>query len=220
MSQHLVNMIRRGQKAEIADLVKEEPGAAHARDAQGVSLLMWSIYARQPEITACLRAAAGDLDVFEAAALGDCARLRQVIAADAMQVWAVSGDGWAPLHLACAFAGPDAVKCLLEHGAHAHQYSHNPQHNQALHAAIALSGSEETVKLLLDAGADPNAVQAGGFTPLHQAAAAGKAGIIELLLRHGARADARCDQGMLPIDYARERGHAEAIEALQAASAG
>jgi ankyrin repeat protein len=219
MSQHLVNMIRRGQKAEIADLVKEEPGAARTRDAQGVSLLMWSIYARQTEITACLRAAAGDLDVFEAAALGDCARLRQIIAEDAMQVWAVSGDGWAPLHLACAFAGTDAVKCLLEHGAHAHQYSHNPQHSQPLHAAIALGGSEETIQLLLDAGADPNAVQAAGFTPLHQAAAAGKAAIVRLLLRHGARADVRCDQGKLPIDYARERGHAEVIEALQSAHA-
>lgn len=217
MSQQLVNMIRRGQKAEIADIVKEEPGAARARDAQGVSLLMWSVYARQPEITECLRAAAGDLDVFEAAALGDCARLHELIAADAMQVWSVAGDGWAPLHLACAFAGPEAVKLLLEHGAHTHQYSHNPQHNQALHAAVALGNQADTVLLLLEAGADVNAVQAGGFTPLHQAAAAGNTGIVNLLLRYGARADVRCDQGKLPIEYAQERKHIAVIEALQAA---
>jgi uncharacterized protein len=216
MSQQLVNMIRRGQKAEIADLIREEPDAARARDAQGVSLLMWSVYVGQPEITQCLQPAVGDLDVFEAAALGDCARLREIIAADAMQVWAVSGDGWAPLHLACAFASPDAVRLLLEHGAHAHQYSHNPQHNQALHAAIALGNSDETIRLLLDAGADVNAAQAGGFTPLHQAAAAGKAELIKLLLSRGARADARCDQGKLPIDYAHERGHTNVIEALEA----
>ena len=210
-----MNMIRRGQKAEIADIVREEPGAARTRDAQGVSLLMWSIYLRQPEITQCLQPAAGDLDVFEAAALGDCTRLHEIIAADAMQVWAVSGDGWAPLHLACAFAGPDAVRLLLEHGAHTHQYSHNPQHNQPLHAAIALSHSEEAVGLLLDAGADVNATQAGGFTPLHQAAAAGKAELVKLLLSRGARTDARCDQGKLPIDYARERRHANAVEILE-----
>ncbi len=216
MSQQLVNMIRRGQKAEIAALVAEEPGAAKARDAQGVSVLMWSVYSRQAEIMECLRAAAGELDVFEAAALGDCPRLKEILTADAMQVWTVSGDGWAPLHLAAAFAGPAAVKLLLEHGAHAHQYSHNPQHNQPLHAAIALGDSEETILLLLEAGADVNAVQAGGFTPLHQAAAAGKANLVRLLLANGARPDRRCDQGKLPLDYAQERGHTAAVEALEA----
>jgi len=214
MSQHLLNMIRRGQKAEITALVAEVPAEAQARDAQGVSMLMWSVYTRQPEITDCLRAAAGDLDVFEAAALGDGTRLHEILAADAMQVWAVSGDGWAPLHLAAAFAGPAAVRLLLEHGAHAHQCSHNPQRNQPIHAAIALGDSEETIRLLLEAGADVNATQAGGFTPLHQAAAAGRLELVKLLLENGARPDARCDQGKLPADYARERGHAAIAEAL------
>ncbi len=201
-------MIRRGQQAEIAALVAETPAAAQTRDAQGVSMLMWSVYTRQPGVIECLRAAAGELDVFEAAALGDGARLEAILAGDAMQVWAVSADGWAPLHLAAAFAGPDAVRLLLEHGAHAHQFSHNPQRNQPLHAAIALGDSLETIELLLDAGADVNATQAGGFTPLHQAAAAGKQGVVALLLRNGARKDVRCDQGKLPADYAGERGHA------------
>jgi uncharacterized protein len=213
MSQHLLNMIRRGQTAEITALVAEEPAAARARDAQGVSMLMWSIYTRQPQITECLRGAGGELDVFEAAALGECARLHEIVSRDAMQVWAVSADGWAPLHLAAAFAGPDAVRMLLEHGAHAHQVSHNPQRNQALHAAIALGDSLETIQLLLEAGADVNAAQTGGFTPLHQAAAAGKPELVALLLENGARPDALCDQGKLARDYAIERGH-EAVVAL------
>jgi uncharacterized protein len=214
MSQHLLNMIRRGQTAEIAALVAEAPAAARSRDAQGVSMLMWSVYTRQPQITDCLRAAAGELDVFEAAALGDCERLRAILAADAIQVWAVSPDGWAPLHLASAFAGPEAVKLLLEHGAHAHQVSHNPQKNQPLHAAIALGDSAETILLLLEAGADVNATQAGGFTPLHQAAAAGKQDLVGVLLENGARRDTTCDQGKSAGDYARERGHAGVVELL------
>jgi uncharacterized protein len=113
MSQHLLNMIRRGQTAEIAALLAESPTTARARDAQGVSMLMWSIYSRQPEIAKSLRAAAGELDLFEAAALGDCSRLREILGSDAMQVWAVSADGWTPLHLAAAFAGPDTVRLLL-----------------------------------------------------------------------------------------------------------
>jgi uncharacterized protein len=214
MSQHLLNMIRRGQAAEIAALVAETPAAARSRDAQGVSMLMWSIYSRQPEITKCLHAAARELDVFEAAALGDCARLQEIVAGDAMQVWAISADGWAPLHLAAAFAGPDTVRLLLEHGAHTHQISHNPQRNQPLHAAIALGDSQETILLLLEAGADVNATQAGGFAPLHQAAAAGKRELVAVLLENGARRDTRCDQGKLPSDYARERGHGAIAELL------
>ena len=214
MSQHLLNMIRRGQAAEIVALVAETPAAARARDAQGVSMLMWSIYSRQPEITRCLHAASGDLDIFEAAALGDCSRLLQIVAADAMQVWAISPDGWAPLHLSAAFAGPDAVRLLLKHGAHAHQVSHNPQRNQPLHAAIALGDSPETILLLLEAGANVNATQAGGFTPLHQAAAAGKRDLVALLLENGARRDSCCDQGKMPADYARERGHAAVVDLL------
>jgi hypothetical protein len=214
MSQLLLNMIRRGQKADIAALVAEVPAEAQARDAQGVSMLMWSIYTRQPEITGCLRPLAGDLDVFEAAALGDCSCLRAILAGDATQVWAVSGDGWAPLHLACAFAGPETVKLLLEHGAHAHQVSHNAQRNQPLHAAIMLGESAETVRLLLEAGANVNATEAGGFTPLHQAAAAGNLEILAVLLENGARRDMRCDQGKLPGDYARERAHVAVAELL------
>ena len=215
MSQHLLNMIRRGQQAEIAALVAEAPAAARARDAQGVSMLMWSVYTRQPGIIDCLLAAAGELDVFESAALGDCKRLEAILAADAMQVWTVSADGWAPLHLAAAFAGPDAVRLLLEHGAHAHQCSRNPQRNQPIHAAIALGNSLETVELLLEAGADVNATQAGGFTPLHQAAAAGKLDTVAFLLKNGARKNVRCDQGKLPLDYARERGYAAVAELLE-----
>lgn len=215
MSQHLLNLIRRGQKAEIASILAESPAAARARDAQGVSMLLWSVYSRQPDITGILRSQAGDLDVFEAAALGDCERLRELLAFDAMQVWSVSADGWAPLHLASAFAGPDAVRLLLEHGAHAHQVSHNPQRNQPLHAAIALGHSTETICLLLEAGADVNATQAGGFTPLHQAAAAGKRELVAVLLDRGARRELRCDQGKSALDYARERGHAEVLAVLQ-----
>lgn len=214
MSQHLLNMIRRGQTADIAALVAETPAAARARDAQGVSVLMWSIYTRQPEITDCLRPLAGELDVFEASALGDCVRLHEILAADVLQARAISSDGWAPLHLAAGFASPDAVQLLLEHGAHAHQISHNPQRNQALHAVIALGNSPETILLLLAAGADVNATQAGGFTPLHQAAAAGKRELVMLLLENGARRDAVCNQGKRPGDYARERNHAGVVELL------
>jgi hypothetical protein len=62
MSQLFLNMIRRGEIAEIAAAVEETPDLARSRDAQGVSALLWSVYTRQPLIRDVLRARAGELD--------------------------------------------------------------------------------------------------------------------------------------------------------------
>lgn len=214
MSQHFFDLIRQGKTAEIAQAVEAQPSVAQSRDAQGISALMLAIYTQQPVIRDFLLASLQDLDIFEAAAVGNCERLRQLIAEDAMAARAVSPDGWTPLHLAAAFAGPEPVTLLLEHGAHIHQPSHNPMRNQPLHACIALNNSVEVVRVLLEGGADVNATQHGGYTPLLQAAAAGKKDIALLLLEYGARPDCACDRGKLPADYARERGHLELAEIL------
>jgi uncharacterized protein len=218
MSQLFLNMIRRGETAEIAAAVEETPELARCRDAQGVSALMWSIYTHQPMIRDFLhnqlRAGAVDLDIHEAAALGDCERLHVLIASDAMAARVVSADGWPPLHLSAAFGTPQAVELLLEHGAHVHQVSHNAMRNQALHACIALGNSVDSIRLLIIAGANVNATQSGGYTPLHQAAANGNASVVALLLESGADKAARCDQGKTPADYARERGHTAVAAAL------
>jgi uncharacterized protein len=209
MSQHFLNLIRKGETAEIAAAVEETPDLAICRDAQGVSALMWSVYMKQPLIRDYLRERVDGLDVFEAAALGDCDQLGAWIASDATLARSVSADGWPPLHLSSAFAGPETVAFLLEHGAHVHQVSHNPLRNQALHACIALGNSVVSVRLLLDAGADVNMTQAGGFAPLHQAAANGNKDVVLLLLERGADRTACCDQGKTAAGYASERGHSD-----------
>ncbi len=214
MSQHFLNLIRKGETAEIAAAVEQTPELARCRDPQGVSALMWSVYTGQPVIRDFLRQHAGDLDISEAACLGDCECLQKLIASDAMLARAVSGDGWPPLHLSAAFAGPDAVMLLIEHGAHIHQVSHNPLRNQALHACIALGNSIEVARMLVEAGADVNATAAGGYTPLHLAASSGKREIVLLLLERGANREACCDQGKRPAEYARERGHTDVAALL------
>jgi ankyrin repeat protein len=216
MSQHFFDLIRKGKTAEIAEAVEAQPTLAKSRDAQGISALMLAVYTQQPMIRDYLLTRLDTLDIFEAAAVGNCARMHALISADAMNARAISPDGWTPLHLAAAFAGPEAITLLLEHGAHVHQPSHNPQRNQPLHACIALNHTVEAVRALLVAGADVNATQHGGYTPLLQAAAAGKKDLVTLLLENGARVDCRCDQGKSAADYARERGHTELAELLTA----
>jgi ankyrin repeat protein len=214
VSQRFLNLIRGGQTAEVAAAVEEDRSLLTCRDAQGVSAFLWSIYNQQPLIRDYLLTHLQALDIFEGSALGDCTRLEPLLRQDPMLVHATSADGWAPLHLAAGFGGLQATALLLAHGAHVHRFSHNPMRNQPLHACIALSRDPGTVGILIAQGADVNMAQAGGYTPLHQAAAAGLVEVITILLEAGAKPDMRCDQGKTPADYARERGHEGVLRAL------
>src|SRR4051812_45471566 len=61
-----------------------------------------------------LRAGRAQLDVHEAAALGDVPRLAALLDEDAALVEAWSADGAQPLHFAAFFGYPDACRLLLE----------------------------------------------------------------------------------------------------------
>lgn len=88
------------------------------------------------------------------------------------------------------------------------------------HLALSLAadfGHVEIVRLLLDAGEDPNRYNPMGghshTTPLHQAAAAGHDEVVRLLVERGGRVDLKdiLWRGT-PADWARHEGRTE-IEA-------
>jgi ankyrin repeat protein len=60
----------------------------------------------------------------------------------------------------------------------------------------------------LDAGADPNAKQSGGWTPLHAAAMNGNLELVELLLARGADPGAANDDRATVLSLAEEKGDA------------
>lgn len=219
MSQQFLKLIQRGATAEIADAVADDPSLLTWRDAQGVSALLWSIYTSQQLVRDYLLAqksqAGSDLDIFEAAAGGDAASLRKCLSAEPELAQSFAGDGWSPLHLAAAFGTPEAVRILLENGAPVDAVSKNPQTNQPLHAALALGRNPESVSLLLNAGADPNARQTAGFTPIFSAAAANRRDLIEILIARGADPAIPNDFGQTSAGFARERGHAELADWLE-----
>lgn len=214
MSQNFLNIVRAGTPEEIHAAVDANPDLARTRDAQGVSALMWAVYSGRKDVRDYLRSGLGELDIFEAAACADCDRLRELLGEDVTRARAVSGDGWTPLHLAAAFGDAETVHVLLEHGAHVHQISHNPMRNQALHACLALGRNRESVRMLIECGADVRQSQGGGFTPLHQAAVCGDAELVMMLLVAGADKSVRSDDGRTPSEYARDRGHAALAEIL------
>jgi uncharacterized protein len=162
-----------------------------------LSPLMQALYEGRTEEAQSLAAARSDLDVFEAAAIGDVDRLRVLLDADPPLSTAWSDDGFTPLHLAAFFGHPEAARLLVERGADLEARSTNEQvalDAAPMHSASA-AGQLEVCRVLLDAGADVNAVQHGGYTALLDAAANGNDKLVEFLLERGADRTARLDDG-------------------------
>jgi ankyrin repeat protein len=84
-----------------------------------------------------------------------------------------------------------------------------------LHLA-SFFGSEEMARILLDGGADPNAVARNPMAvqPLHSAAASRAVGIIRMLLDRGADANARQRGGWTPLHAAAMFGDCLLVELL------
>lgn len=160
-----------------------------------LSPLMQALYEGKPELARELAAARSDLDVFEAAAIGDLDRLRALLDEDPSLATAWSDDGFTPLHFAAFFGHPAAARLLAERGADLEARSTNEQfalHARPLHSAAA-AGQREVCEVLLDAGADVNAVQHGGYTALFEARQNGDDELVQLLLERGADPTAQLD---------------------------
>ena len=69
------------------------------------------------------------------------------------------------------------------------------------------------------AGADPDARQSGGWTPLHAAARNGDLASVAMLLEAGADPSATNDEGAAVLEMAHASGDAATVEAIAAALA-
>ena len=145
---------------------------------------MQALY-RGDDDTARRLAEDAELDVFEAAALGEVERLRALLGADATLAQARSDDDFTPLHYAAFFDGPDTAWLLVDNGADVNAFADNELGVHPLNSAAA-AGQREVAAILLDHGADPNAPTRRGFSPLDAADANGDEKLAALLRSQGA----------------------------------
>lgn len=122
-------------------------------------------------------------------------------------------DGQPALHWAVR-NGKDVMAQLLI----THRAELNRKHNKATPLYWSVVDNRPVLtKLLLDAGADPNATYEGEeWTPLHKAAHDGKAQAMQMLIAAGANRSLRNNAGKTPDDLAREREQRLAAEAAAA----
>jgi len=199
-------------------LLSADAEALGYRAPNGSSLLSLTAYMRHPELAELILRRGVQPDVFEASALGDLEAVREAVRAKPEDANACAPDGFYPLSLASYFGHRRVVEFLLKSVADVHAAARNAQKVTALHAG-ASGGDLEIVAMLLEAGADPNARQEGGFVPPHSAAQTGNTPLVELLLKHGAKADARNNKGKTPGDVAEEAKHPELAARLRGVKA-
>jgi ankyrin repeat protein len=156
----------------------------------------------------------GALSIHEAAALGVVPRIETLLAENPAAVNAWASDGFQPLGLACFFGRRDAASLLLARGGDLNLPSRNSQRVMALHAALA-GPTPDIARSLIDAGADVNAVQQDGVTPLMEAAAIGNLDLVQVLLAHGADPSARDGQQRDAAAFARRGGHTTVVDLLE-----
>ena len=132
-----------------------------------------------------LVAAGAEPNVFDAAALGDAPRLTHLVASEPAGVYAWSADGFTALHFARVHGRPGGGACPARCGRGRRRGRAQRDAGQPLHSAAA-NGNVESCRLLLEAGADPNARQQRDFTPMDEAVQENNEAVIALLRSHGA----------------------------------
>jgi ankyrin repeat protein len=79
----------------------------------------------------------------------------------------------------------------------------------------SIIGDVKKVKKLLKEGADVNAKDEFGWTPLHGAAILGHIEVVKLLLEHGADPNIKNNGGKTAIDFALEKGHSDIVKLIE-----
>ncbi|MGZ3496886.1 MAG: ankyrin repeat domain-containing protein [Vulcanimicrobiaceae bacterium] len=133
-----------------------------------VSELLQAQYRRDEVAVHALRARCETIDIFEASAISETDMVRALLDRDSTSIDKHANDGFTPLQLASYFGRDGVVALLLERGADPNAVSGNPMQLCALHSA-ASGGHAAVAELLIEAGAEIDAQQAGGYTAMDAA---------------------------------------------------
>ena len=214
MSQEFLDAATSGDVSKVKTMLHADPSLARLKDANGVSVIMKATYYGKRDVVDTLVESGVELDIFEAAATGQTARLRELIAKDPSLVNAYSIDGFTPLGFAAFFGQPEVVKALLAAGAEVNAASRESMKVTPL-ASAAAAKQTEIARGLIEHGANVNARAASGHIPLHEASANGNVELVKLLIENGANVNAKTDDGKTPLDFAKEYKRPEVIALLE-----
>ena len=214
MSQDFIDAAIQGDVAKVKEMLRADPSLAQSKDQNGLSVILKAQYHGKREVVGELLGTGVQIDIFEAAATRQTARVEALIKDDPSLANTHSVDGFTPLGLAAFFGHPETVNALLAGGAQVNLASRETMKMTPLASAISAQ-QNNIARTLIEHGADVNAKAENDLTPLHTAAARGNIEMATLLLDHGADIGARTKDGKTAVAYAEERNHPEMVELLQ-----
>jgi len=207
----MIDAVKQNNMEQVSRLLQQDAALVNASNQRGETAMLMAAYYRSQEIKELLLESGAELNLFEAAAIGNTERITELLRESPELIASWNTDGFTALGLAAHFGKEEAVKLLLEQGAEIDVKSQDGKlNNTALHAAIA-GNHDHVVRLLLKQGADINARCEGeyrrGFTPLHVAAYFGREAVIQWLLEAGADQTMKTEQGQTAYDLAIARAY-------------
>jgi ankyrin repeat protein len=214
MDQAIIDIIKEGDNNQLEQKLKENPLLIDEKTDQGVSLLQYAAYLRNSDAIEIIRKYKPELNIFEAACVGDNNIIVQSLLKDPDLLNAFSSDGFTLLGLASYFGHIALIKSLLEMGANPNISSNNQLKVSPIHSACAISNFH-IAELLINNGADVNAKQMQGVTPLHSAAHNGQTLLAKLLIHNGADLNAKMENGFTPLSLALEKNFQETAEFIK-----
>jgi ankyrin repeat protein len=194
--EEFLKSVANGDSDAVAAALLEDPSLLEERAPNGATAIQWAAYHGKPSMIDQLVAAGAEVDYPTACCIGRIDLIPEHADPDAM-----SADGFCVLALAAAFGHNDIVRLLLDRGANPNAVSPALGQVPVLQSAV-FGRNAEAVRMLVEARADPNGRQGGGFTALMGAAQNGDPDMVKYLLAHGADPLLRSDEGKLAADYA------------------
>jgi ankyrin repeat protein len=217
MQEAIIAAVKSRDTAKVTDLLAQDPTLAKTKTGDG-SLLLTAVFYGAREVVPLIHGLRIDLNVYEAATVGDLERLEALLKADPVLASSFDEGGTTALHLAAFFGQLGAAQTLLDHGAPISIMSrvespHIPK-NTPLHAALA-GRAHAVAELLIERGADVTAIDSAGLAPIHHAAFGGSMAMTEKLLKLGVEVNPRDKRGFTPYGQAVARGHQECADLLR-----
>jgi len=198
--------VKSGELAKVKALLESNPALVKAKDGDGRTPLHWACRGTSHEIVSYLVGMGSDVAALDnnqvaplhSLAVRNLVREASLLIAKGADVNVLNYDRQTPLHFAASSNHPDMAGLLLKNKAQLEIKDHWGRTPLVLGARER--GGPELIKLLLDSGADANAVDKFGGTALSLAAWRGKEEVVNILLNAGAEVPSHKHQaGMLLI---------------------
>lgn len=200
-------------------LLLDRGAAANARMEDGTTALVTAARRGNTEVMRVLltrgadpKTAANETAELLRIAYSDHPEIRQILAGAGIELKDSAPARAPPLTTFPSLSNAGLVRELLDMGV-----SPNPRGRFPSVSAAAFEGHADTVRLLTERGANPNAKTAQDVTPLMMAAAASRPdpAIVRLLMEKGADLGARDKAGRTALDWALLQGDTEVSRLLR-----